>query len=83
VVGVFYSQCGTERYMAPEILLGQPYKGNTTDIFAMGVILFTMVVGVMPFYLKATKTDPLYSLIYKNDEKGYWETLMKTYQNNS
>ncbi|CDW72546.1 protein kinase domain containing protein [Stylonychia lemnae] len=81
VVGVFYSQVGTERYMAPEILLGQPYKGNTTDIFALGVILFIMVTGVMPFYQKATKSDPLYSLIYKNDEKGYWEALLKTYQN--
>jgi len=40
-----------------------------------------MVFGVMPFYVKATKTDPLYSLIYKNDEKTYWETLSKNYQN--
>lgn len=50
VVGVFYSHVGTERYMAPEIVEGKPYKGSTTDIFAMGVILFVMVVGVMPFY---------------------------------
>lgn len=57
VVGVFYSHCGTERYMAPEILEGKPYKGNTTDIFALGVIIFIMVTGVMPFYIKATKND--------------------------
>lgn len=49
MVGVFYSHCGTERYMAPEIIEGKPYKGNTTDIFALGVILFVMVFGVMPF----------------------------------
>lgn len=66
--------------MAPEILEGKPYKGNTTDVFAVGVILFCMVTGVMPFFEKATKDDPLYSLIVKNDEKGYWETLHKTYQ---
>jgi serine/threonine protein kinase len=60
VVGVFYSHCGTERYMAPEINEGKPYKGNTTDIFALGVILFVMVTGVMPFYYKATVQDPLY-----------------------
>ena len=49
MVGVFYSHCGTERYMAPEIIEGKPYKGTTTDIFALGVILFIMVSGVMPF----------------------------------
>ena len=50
VVGVFYSHVGTERYMAPEIIEGKPYKANTTDIFAIGVILFVMVTGVMPFF---------------------------------
>lgn len=57
MVGVFYSHVGTERYMAPEINEGKPYKGNTTDIFALGIILFVMVTGVMPFSGKATKTD--------------------------
>ena len=74
-VGVFYSQTGTVRYMAPEIIEGRAYKGNTTDIFALGVILFIIVTGVMPFYNKASKDDPLYSLIEKNEEKLYWEKL--------
>ncbi len=65
--------------MAPEIHEGKPYKGTTTDIFALGVILFVIVTGVMPFHTKASKTDPLYQFIYKNDEKGYWENLNKTY----
>lgn len=80
VVGVYYSHCGTERYMAPEILENKPYKGTSTDVFALGVVLFVMVMGVMPFHTKATRDDPLYSLVYKGDEKGYWETLYKTYQ---
>lgn len=65
--------------MAPEILEEKPYKGNTTDIFALGVILFVLVTGVMPFYQKATKTDNLYQHIYKNDDKVYWECFQKTY----
>lgn len=48
-MGVYYSHVGTERYMAPEMIEQKPYKGNTTDIFALGVILFVMVFGVMPF----------------------------------
>lgn len=79
IVGVFYSHVGTERYMAPEIHEGKPYKGNTTDIFALGVLLFVMVTGVMPFHQKATKSDHLYQYIYKNDEKSYWEALSKMY----
>jgi eukaryotic-like serine/threonine-protein kinase len=55
LVGVFYSHVGTERYMAPEIHENKPYKGSTTDIFALGVILFVMVTGVMPFFNLATK----------------------------
>lgn len=46
--------------MAPEILEGKPYKGTTTDIFALGAVLFVMVTGVMPFYNKASKNDILY-----------------------
>jgi len=80
MVGVFYTHAGTERYMAPEIVEGKPYKGSSTDIFALGVVLFVMVTGVMPFYVKASKTDDLYQYIFKNDEKGYWEALNRTYQ---
>ena len=47
--GIFYSQCGSERYMAPEIIEGRPYKGTSVDIYALGVSLFAMVTGVMPF----------------------------------
>ncbi len=69
--------------MAPEIHENKPYKGSTTDIFAMGVILFVLVTGVMPFLNRAVKQDPLYQYIYKNDEKGYWEALSKTYTTGS
>ena len=60
MVGVFHSKVGTERYMAPEIIEGKPYKGSTTDIFAFGVFLFVLTIGVMPFYHKATKDDLVY-----------------------
>lgn len=54
-MGVFYTNVGTERYMAPEIHENKPYKGSTTDIFAMGVLLFVLVTGVMPFLNRAVK----------------------------
>jgi len=66
--------------MAPEILEGKPYKGTSVDIFALGVTLFAVVTGVMPFERRANKdSDQLYSLIFKNEESAFWETLQKMY----
>jgi len=41
---------GSLRYMAPEILLGKMKQaGPQLDIWAMGVILFALVYGDLPF----------------------------------
>jgi serine/threonine protein kinase len=40
---------GTQSYMAPEIRKQEKYNGKQTDIFSMGVVLFTLVVGYFPF----------------------------------
>lgn len=37
--------CGTLLYMAPEILLNEPYDGKLVDIFAAGIIMFIMATG--------------------------------------
>lgn len=66
--------------MAPEIIEGRPYKGISVDMFALGVTLFAMTTGVMPFERRAHKdTDQLYQLIYKGDDAGYWSCLDKLY----
>ena len=39
---------GTPYYMAPEVLEDCPY-GVTADIWALGVLLYTMVSGYLPF----------------------------------
>lgn len=41
--------CGTPSYMAPEILEKREFKGGPSDVWALGVILYTMLVGKFPF----------------------------------
>lgn len=59
---------GTRRgYMAPEIHQCREdptlrYDPKASDIFALGVVLFAIVMGKLPFEF-ATKEDRLYSLL--------------------
>ncbi|KAG0671519.1 hypothetical protein C6P45_000351 [Maudiozyma exigua] len=41
--------CGTTVYMAPELTERKTYDGFKIDIWALGVILYTMMTGSMPF----------------------------------
>jgi len=43
-------QRGSPAYISPEVLSGKPYQGKPSDMWALGVVLFTMLYGQFPFY---------------------------------
>lgn len=61
-------QCGTPAYIAPEIILGcradgNGYKGFSPDVWSLGVCLYAMLYGSVPF--KANNMEDLHHMIVK------------------
>lgn len=75
--GVMHTRVGTERYMPPEMLEKNAYVGICADLFAAGIILFVLVVGIMPTHKTAESNDYLYKYIRKKEYEKYWTVISK------
>ena len=78
--GVLKTHVGTEGLKAPEILAGESYKGDEVDLFALGVSLFTMVVGFPPFNEADIRADLFYKGLIRKPQI-YWRKISQRCNN--
>ena len=57
--------CGSPCYASPEMIAGKRYLGIDTDLWSLGVILYAMTVGYLPF--EDQDTNKLYKKILNCD----------------
>jgi protein-serine/threonine kinase len=53
IFSIFYSKSlklTLTDYAAPEVLAGKPYRGKEQDVWALGILLYTIVYKENPFY---------------------------------
>jgi len=69
--GLLSKVIGTKPYLSPEMHKRLEYSAYKSDLFALGLTLFTMVSGMMPFSV-AREDDELYSMIKEGEYQEFW-----------
>ncbi|XP_062864724.1 maternal embryonic leucine zipper kinase isoform X2 [Trichomycterus rosablanca] len=59
--------CGSPAYAAPELIQGKSYIGSEADVWSMGVLLFALLCGYLPF------DDDNCMVLYKKITKGRYD----------
>ncbi|KAH0574710.1 Kinase, CAMK CAMKL [Spironucleus salmonicida] len=58
------TSCGSPNYAAPEVIAGQQYLGCPADVWSTGCLLYTLLVGKLPF------DDPFVPTLFRKIRSG-------------
>ncbi len=59
--------CGSPAYAAPELIRGQRYIGTLADVWSLGVLLYALLCGSLPF------DDPTLGILYRKIQNGKYD----------
>ncbi|XP_076041432.1 maternal embryonic leucine zipper kinase-like isoform X2 [Oratosquilla oratoria] len=59
--------CGSPAYAAPELVSGKQYLGSEADIWSMGVLLYALLCGFLPF------DDENLGALYRKIQEGRYD----------
>ncbi|KAI8093325.1 kinase-like domain-containing protein [Halteromyces radiatus] len=62
---ILTTRCGSEDYAAPEIVQSKGYDGRQTDTWALGIILYSLLVGYLPFRYDVSKGERVTQMFYR------------------